>query len=78
MINAEDLYYLPRIENLERQYEKLNKELAELKQTFDEYLEYEKFTALELNLISSQIQTCEELMKAIKEQRNTLRLQTLN
>ena len=78
MISADDLYYLPRLKNMEVQYEKLIREYKEMTEVFNEYLASEKFPILELNILADKMRVAEDLIDAIFNQRITLRLQALN
>lgn len=78
MITANDLYYLPRLKNLEDQYEKLVREYKELTEVFNEYISSERTQILELNLLADKMRVAEDLIEAIFNQRITIRLQALN
>jgi len=78
MITANDLYYLPRLKNLEDQYEKLIREYKELTEAFNEYISSERTQILELNLLADKMRVAEDLIEAIFNQRITIRLQALN
>lgn len=78
MISANDLYYLPRLKNMEEQYEKLVREYKEMTETFNEYIASEQFPLLEINMLADKMQVAKDLIEAIMDQRQTIRLQTLN
>ena len=78
MISANDLYYLPRLENLRKEYEACVEKIKELDETWDEYLEFENFTIFELNMISSQRQTAHALMEALEKEMDRIKFETLN
>jgi len=78
MITANDLYYLPRLKNMEAQYEKLVREYKEMTEVFNEYLASEQFPILEVNMLADKMRVTEDLIDAIFNQRITIRLQTLN
>ena len=78
IVKGEDLYYLPRVENLRREYEKCAQRLFELQEQFDELIHFETCDPYTLNLIEDQKWTVQELMDAIEDQIERLRLETLN
>jgi hypothetical protein len=78
MISADDLFYLKKVENLEREYKSCINKLEELDATWEEYLEFENFSIMELNMIASQKQTAKELKEAIEKQIERLKLESLN
>ena len=78
MISAEDIFYLKKVENLEREYRICVNKLEELDATWEEYLQFENFSVMELNMIASQKQTVRELKEAIEDQIARLKFETLN
>ena len=78
MISAEDLFYLKKVENLEREYRICVNKLEELETTWDEYLQFENFSIMELNMISSQKQHVKELKETIEKQIERLKLESMN
>lgn len=77
-IYAKDLYYLPRVENLEREYEKIEIHMKELEDEFDKSIYYETISTPLLNVISDRMQTCTLLMSAIKLEIKRLHLEICN
>jgi hypothetical protein len=78
MISIMDLYYLPRVENLKKEYKKCSEKLFELQDQFDELIHFETCDPYTLNLIEDQKWMIYDLMSAIEDQIETLRLSTLN
>lgn len=78
MITANDLYYIPRIQNLEEQYQKVAQKYNELNETWNEYLETEKCCVITLNLLSARMQTCKEIMDSLEFHIDRIRFETLN
>jgi hypothetical protein len=78
MITAQDLYFLPRVENLEREYKKCSYKLFELQEYFDEILKFETCDPYTLNLIIDQKWMLQELMDSIENQIIKLKSETLN
>ena len=78
MISANDLYFFPRIKNLEKEYEKCSIELENLQEEFDYLLDSETISCFALNIMSDQIQVISSLRDYLKEQIEILKLQTLN
>lgn len=78
MISADDLFYLKKVENLEREYRICVHKLEELDTTWEEYLQFENFSIMELNMIASQKQTARELKKAIEDQITRLKSEMMN
>lgn len=78
MISAEDIFYLKKVENLEREYRICVNKLEELEASWEEYLQFENFSILEMNMISDQRQQVTEIRDAIEKQINRLKLETLN
>lgn len=78
MMTAEDFYYLPRLKNLEEQYEKLIREYKEMTEVFNEWISSEIFPIIELNMLADKMKVVEDLIEAIMEQRKVIRLQALN
>lgn len=78
MISADDLFYLKKVENLEREYRICVHKLEELDATWEEYLQFENFSIMELNMIASQKQTARELKKAIEDQIIRLKSEMMN
>lgn len=78
MMTAEDFYYLPRVKNLEKQYQKCAKVLFELQEEFDDHIHFETCDPHFLNLIESKKWDVQELMEAIEDQIQKLKLSFLN
>ncbi len=78
MITADDLYYLPRLKNMEKQYNKLIREYKDLTETFNEYLLLKTLPILEINLLADKMRVAEDLIETIFEQKRIIRLQALN
>lgn len=78
MISADDLFYLKKVENLEKEYRICVNKLEELDATWDEYIEFENFSVMELNMIASRRQHVRELKKAIEDEMARLKFETLN
>lgn len=78
MISADDLYYLKRVENLEKQYRKCADKINELNKVFDDYLSTENFSIYDLNIILDQKETAKELKKAIENEIQKLKFGALN
>lgn len=78
MISANDLYYLKRVENLEREYQKCGEKLKELENTIEEYLSTEDFTIPTLNLILYKKATVKSLKKAISLEIKRVKSEALN
>jgi hypothetical protein len=77
-VTANDLYYLPRVKNLEREYNKIESRLLELEDEFDKSLDFETISVYKLNIISAQMQTCASLMSALKQEILRLKLEVCN
>lgn len=77
-LSASDFYYVPRVENLTRQFIKCSAKLAELENQFNEYVELNNPSLAQLNILSSQIETVIELMDAISKKIRNLRLEFCN
>lgn len=78
MISANEFYYLPRVENLKKEYKKCSDRLFELQEKFDELINFEICDPYTLNLIEDQKWTIHDLMSAIEDQIERLQLSTLN
>ena len=79
MITANDLYFLPRVENLESQYQKCLEEENSLLEYWNDLLQTESyFNIMFLNITADKLVVVRDLMKAIKDQIEVLKLQTLN
>jgi len=78
MIKAHDLYYLPRVENLRREYGKCEKKYRELQEEFDHSLDFETGSCYTLNILADKMQTVSDLMVALEDQIERLRLEISN
>jgi DNA repair exonuclease SbcCD ATPase subunit len=77
-LSASDFYYLPRVKNLEREYNKCEDYLKNLQQEFDQLLDYETCSTHKLNVIADKMQTAKDLMKAINQQVKKLKYEFCN
>ena len=78
MVSSYDLWYLPRVKNLEREYRKCAEKLFELEEDFNTYVELESADPFVLNVLAARKQDVQELMDSLKNQMERLRLETLN
>jgi len=78
MLNAADFYYLPRIKNLEREFQKCSAKFNQLDREYREYLELSNPSIAHLNILASQLETVVELMEAISNQIKRLKLEFCN
>lgn len=78
MITANDLYYLPRVKNLEREALKCYQELIELTNEFNNYLHFEIFDIMVINVLNDRRQTVRDTIEALENQIERLKLETLN
>jgi predicted GTPase len=78
MISAEDLFYLKKVENLEKEYRICANKIEELDAAWEEYLQFENFSVMELNIISSQKQHAYELMRAIQDEIERIKFEAMN
>jgi hypothetical protein len=78
LLKASDLYYLPRVKNLEREYKKCEFRLAELNLEFSNYLDSESCCPYKLDIISDKICIVKDLMRGIKIQIKRLECEFCN
>ena len=78
MITGHDLWYLPRVKNLEEEYEKCVRKYKELTEDFNTYVELETADPFVLNVLAARKADVMELMMGLKNQIERLRLETLN
>lgn len=78
MITGHDLWYLPRVKNLEEEYEKCVRKYKELTEDFNTYVELENADPFVLNVLAARKEDIMQLMMGLKNQIERLRLETLN
>ena len=78
MIKAKDLYYLPRIKNLKREYKMCEEKLKILQEEFDNKVHSETGSYYLLTVLSDKIHMVLDLMKSLENQIKILKLENLN
>lgn len=78
MITANDLYYLPRVKNLEGEYKKMADRLFELQEQMESYIDFETCDPILLNIMEDKKWQLQELMESIEDHIIRLKSEALN
>jgi hypothetical protein len=77
-VKAKDLYYLPRVENLEKEYKKCEETFTKLEEEFENGLHFETISCLQLTVLSDRMEVIKSLMESLENRIKTLRLEISN
>jgi hypothetical protein len=78
VIKAKDLYFQPRVDNLTKELQKSVAKIDEISDIIDNYLDSNVIDMFQLNILLDHKQNLEDTKKAVENQIQRIKLETLN